>query len=37
MSWIKQLFSRRRIYDDLSEEIQLHLVEKTEELMANEG
>ena len=31
---IKHLFTRRRIYDDLSEEIQQHLEEKTEALMA---
>jgi predicted permease len=30
---IKQLFQRRRIYDDLAEEIRLHLEEKTEALM----
>lgn len=34
MSWLKQLFSRRRIYDDLSEEIQQHLEEKIEELVS---
>jgi putative ABC transport system permease protein len=34
MSWIGQLLSRRRIYSDLSREIQEHLQEKTEELMA---
>lgn len=34
MKWIKQLFSRRRIYRDLSEEMQAHLDEKTEELVA---
>jgi predicted permease len=31
---IRQLFTRRRIYRDLSEEIQQHLEEKTEALMA---
>jgi len=34
MDWLKQLFSRRRIYSDISEEIQQHLVERTEALMA---
>jgi predicted permease len=34
MSWLKQVFSRRRIYDDLSEEIRGHLEEKIEELVA---
>jgi hypothetical protein len=34
MNWFKQLFSRRRLYDDLSEEIQAHLEEKIEELVA---
>src|ERR1700682_2839485 len=35
MNWFKQLFSRRRFYDDLSEEIQQHLQEKIEELVAS--
>jgi len=30
MTWLKQLFSRRRLYDDLSEEIREHLEEKIE-------
>src|SRR5438477_4575873 len=34
MSWIKRLFSRRRLYGDLSEEIREHLEEKIEELVA---
>jgi predicted permease len=34
MNWLKQLFSRRRLYNDLSEEIQAHLEEKIEELVA---
>src|SRR5436309_6093003 len=34
MSWLKRLFSRRRIYGDLSEEIREHLEEKIEELVA---
>jgi predicted permease len=33
MNWLRQIFSRRRIYDDLSEEIQQHLAEKAEMLM----
>ncbi len=35
MNWLRQLFSRRRIYRELSEEIQAHLDEKIEELMAD--
>jgi predicted permease len=34
MSWLTQLFSRRRIYSDLSAEIQEHLDERIEELIA---
>src|SRR6266571_6352501 len=34
MNWFKQLFSRRRLCDDLSEEIHEHLEEKIEELVA---
>src|SRR3977135_1042958 len=34
MSWLKQLFLRRRIYGELSEEIREHLEEKIEELVA---
>jgi hypothetical protein len=34
MNWLRQLFSRRRIYRELSEEIQAHLDEKVEELVA---
>src|SRR3989442_15570914 len=34
MMWLKQLFSRRRLYNDLSEEIQEHLEEKIAELVA---
>jgi putative ABC transport system permease protein len=34
MSWLAQLFSRRRIYSDLSAEIQEHLDERVEELIA---
>jgi hypothetical protein len=35
MNWIKQLLSRRRLYSDLSDEIQEHLAEKIEELVAS--
>jgi putative ABC transport system permease protein len=35
MNWFKQLFSRRRLYGQLSEEIREHLEEKIEELLAN--
>jgi putative ABC transport system permease protein len=34
MNRLKQLFSRRRLYNDLSEEIRAHLEEKIEELVA---
>jgi predicted permease len=34
MKWVKQLFSRRRMYNELSEEIRGHLEEKIEELVA---
>src|SRR5271157_118833 len=34
MNWIKQLLSRRRVYGDLSAEIQEHLEEKIDELVA---
>lgn len=34
MSWLKQLFSRRGLYSDLSDEIREHLEEKIEELVA---
>ncbi len=34
MNVLKQLFSRRRLYDELSEEIREHLEEKIEELVA---
>src|ERR1700732_2150148 len=32
--WLKQLFSRRHLYSDLSEEIREHLEEKIEEMVA---
>ena len=34
MTWLKHLVTRRRIFNDLTEEIQQHLAEKTEALMA---
>ena len=34
MSWIRQLFSRHRLYGELSEEIRAHLEEKIDELVA---
>jgi predicted permease len=33
MNWLRQLFSRRRLYDELDEEIALHLEERIEELV----
>jgi predicted permease len=33
MNWRKQLFSRRHLYEDMSEEMQQHLEEKIEELV----
>jgi hypothetical protein len=35
MNWVGQLFSRRRVYRDLSEEIREHLEEKIEELLVS--
>jgi predicted permease len=35
MSWLKQVFGRRRIYGELADEIQGHLEEKVEELVAS--
>jgi predicted permease len=34
MNWLKQLLLRRQVYDDLDQEIVLHLEERTEELVA---
>ena len=34
MEWLSGLFSRRQLYDDLSEEMRLHLEERVEQLMA---
>src|SRR5450631_2093418 len=33
MSWIPSIFRRRKLYDDLSEEIRLHIEERTEQLI----
>ena len=33
MDWIPQIFRRRKFYEDLSEEIRLHIEEHTEQLM----
>jgi len=35
MQWLKQLFTRRQIYSDLSDEIQQHLAEKIAALVAD--
>src|SRR6516225_4759201 len=35
MNWIKRLLGRRRLYSDLSDEIQEHLAEKIDELVAS--
>jgi Acidobacterial duplicated orphan permease len=35
MNWLKHLFSRRKLYGELSEEIREHLEEKIEDLVAN--
>ena len=37
MSWFRQIFGRRAIYDDLSEELHEHLEEKTQQIMHAEG
>jgi len=34
MNWIPNILRRRKLYDDLSEEMQLHLEERAEQLMA---
>jgi predicted permease len=34
MDWIPNIFRRRKLYDDLSEEMQLHLEERAEHLIA---
>jgi len=33
MNWVPEIFRRRRLYDDLAEEMRLHLEERTEQLM----
>ena len=33
MNWMPKMFRRRRLYDELSEEMQLHVEERTEQLM----
>src|SRR5437773_5978362 len=35
MNWLKQIFSRRQLYGELSEEIREHIEEKVEELVAS--
>jgi macrolide transport system ATP-binding/permease protein len=35
MDWIPQIFRRRKFYEDLSEEIRLHIEERTEHLMCD--
>lgn len=37
MNWFRQMFGRRRIYNDLAEEMQEHLEERTEQIMRTEG
>ena len=37
MNWLLQVFRRRRVYDDLAEEMREHLEEKTEQIMRVEG
>lgn len=34
MNWLQQLFTRQRLYRDLAEEIQQHILEKTDALVA---
>ena len=33
MNWIPNIFRRRKLYDDLSEEMRLHIEERAEQLM----
>ena len=33
MNWIPQIFRRRKLYNELSEEIRLHIEERTEQLV----
>jgi hypothetical protein len=37
MSWFERIFRRRRLYNDLSEEVREHIEEKTEQLMRLEN
>ncbi|HKV42495.1 MAG TPA: permease prefix domain 1-containing protein, partial [Blastocatellia bacterium] len=37
MSWIERIFRRRRLYDELAEEMRAHVEEKTEQLMRLEN
>jgi len=37
MNWFQRIFRRRRLYDELSEELHLHLEEKIEQLIRNEN
>jgi predicted permease len=37
MSWLKRIFQRRRLYNDLSEELRAHIEEKTEQMMRLEN
>lgn len=34
MTWMPHIFRRRKLYDDLTEEIRLHIEERTEQLIA---
>src|ERR1700761_6369244 len=37
VSWFQQIFSRRRLYSDLSEELRGHLEERTEQIMRTQN
>jgi hypothetical protein len=37
MSWLERIFRRRRLYDELDEEVREHIEEKTEQLMRLEN
>ncbi len=37
MSWLERIFRRRRLYDELAEEVREHIEEKTEQLMRLEN
>jgi hypothetical protein len=32
MKWLREIFRRRRLFDDLSEELRLHIEERVEQL-----